>query len=374
MALFTTHTAPHHDDLRWPRSVAECSKMAAFDRQDLQEACEYARRIQDGDVLVQRVRLDPVRMCNLACEYCISAMQPEHRRRLRDYSVPYRTIESLVPVLLRLKATTVQLYGGGEPLLHPMIADIVRLLATAGLNMQILSNGTCLSSRLLEAVVEHRSSIRWLRFSVHGVDRESYFKNTGRRWLDRVTKNLADLTGALARGGEGPIVSLFVPVADELREPAVRRFLDFAGKCGMDFVSFAEDYRYPSGRERFPESRELVERLAIDYPDMPVDYCRNRPRAYDGEVCYHELTNLNLVYHSSNAHLMMVRCCNYYPVGSCGLPIEGFYEAVPVEFLYEKWAEHLKRTLATHPFSCAFRHECKSARRNRVMARCIAGA
>jgi len=341
--------------------------MAAFDRLDLSEAHEYVGRILAGETLVQRARLDPVRACNLACRYCISRMRGGEGP-LSEYSVPFETIEALVPVLRRMKTTTFQMYGLGEPFLHPRIGEIVRSIASAGMRLQIISNGTHVSEALMSAIADHRDRFQWLRFSLHGVDRESYRRNTGHRLRDQALANVAAIARLLHGAARTPMLSIFVPVTEELDAAGVGEVLDFAAACDLDFVTFAEDYQRDSREVRFPASRDTVVRLAAQHGVL-VDYCPNRPRSYEtGELCYSELSNLNLVYEPGLEDLLMVRCCNYYPTGLDGIPAAGFYRPVSPGSLYAAWKEHLARSLADRPFRCQFRGECKAARRNGVLS------
>jgi len=88
--------------------------------------------------------------CNLNCRHCW--ISPEFdpgasRSRFLDLSILEKALEEALPLGLRSVKLT-----GGEPMLHPDFAGMVRLLAARGLTMHMETNGTLLdaaSARLM---------------------------------------------------------------------------------------------------------------------------------------------------------------------------------------------------------------------------------
>jgi MoaA/NifB/PqqE/SkfB family radical SAM enzyme len=98
---------------------------------------------RDRPVLVQIV---VTRRCNLACGYCY-----EYDKVSKP--VPLAELKARVDALRKLKTVFVTL-NGGEPLLHPHIAELVRYIADAGMVPMINTNGHVLKAPLIRSLNE----------------------------------------------------------------------------------------------------------------------------------------------------------------------------------------------------------------------------
>ncbi|RZK96573.1 MAG: radical SAM protein, partial [Hymenobacter sp.] len=96
---------------------------------------------RDRPVLVQIV---VTRRCNLACGYCY-----EYDKVSKP--VPLPELKARVDALRKLKTVFVTL-NGGEPLLHPHIAELVRYIAEAGMVPMINTNGHVLKAPLIDSL------------------------------------------------------------------------------------------------------------------------------------------------------------------------------------------------------------------------------
>jgi len=98
--------------------------------------------------------------CNLNCEGCWYA-----RKDRRD--MPFKEIQRIACEAKELGVRNVAI-GGGEPLLHPEISEIVRYLKDLGFHVSITSNGTMLKE--LEVDELHLSADE-----LHGFSSERLF-------------------------------------------------------------------------------------------------------------------------------------------------------------------------------------------------------
>lgn len=78
--------------------------------------------------------LEPTRRCNLSCEYCYQRNDPTSVKDLGEIA---RELEALQ----RLRRCDVMIIAGGEPLTHPDLAGVVRLVRARGLKPVVLTNG-----------------------------------------------------------------------------------------------------------------------------------------------------------------------------------------------------------------------------------------
>jgi MoaA/NifB/PqqE/SkfB family radical SAM enzyme len=86
------------------------------------------------------------RRCNLSCGYCY-----EYDKVSKP--VPFEVLTSRIDDLKRLKTVFVTL-NGGEPLLHPQIAELVRYVSESGMIPMMNSNGRLLTPEMIAKLNE----------------------------------------------------------------------------------------------------------------------------------------------------------------------------------------------------------------------------
>ena len=125
--------------------------------------------------------IDALFACNLDCSYCnnfASRRQNAHKAdpiwETRDKVMPYDTFERAIIEARELGVEAVSIVGGGEPLLHPRIGDMVKHIADQGLALNLSTNGTNMTPELARRFVEVRPDA--ITFSVTGCSDESYRK------------------------------------------------------------------------------------------------------------------------------------------------------------------------------------------------------
>jgi hypothetical protein len=85
--------------------------------------------------------LEPTRNCNLSCEYCYQRHDPASHQSLPQ-------IESALERTLELRKCDTMIIAGGEPLTHPGIIEITKLVKRYGTKPVILTNGVLLTPSL----------------------------------------------------------------------------------------------------------------------------------------------------------------------------------------------------------------------------------
>jgi organic radical activating enzyme len=92
--------------------------------------------------------LEPTKRCNLYCEGCYSRNDPDSDKSLDEIR---RDLETFV----RLRNVDSISIAGGDPLVHPQIAEIVRMIRKDfGLKAVVNTNGLALNDTLLDQLVE----------------------------------------------------------------------------------------------------------------------------------------------------------------------------------------------------------------------------
>lgn len=93
----------------------------------------------NGKIMPRHVQLNPTNKCNLKCSFCSCS------ERDKDLTMDTREIIEMMGMFWRFGCSAVTITGGGEPLLHPEIDQIIQHLVK-GLNLEVglVSNGIAL--------------------------------------------------------------------------------------------------------------------------------------------------------------------------------------------------------------------------------------
>jgi len=180
---------------------------AFLQRRRLPPGLEWWIHQRDGAVIllprvpdVRKLYVEPTSVCNLNCRTCIRNVWEDPRAHM-EMETFHRLVEQMktLPQLQRVVFS-----GLGEPLTHPHILEMVRLVREQGLAVTIGSNGLLMdearSRRLVELGVDR------LVLSLDGVTPETYAGVRGGmisqvldniRGLNRVKSELGSLTPAL---------------------------------------------------------------------------------------------------------------------------------------------------------------------------------
>jgi hypothetical protein len=89
--------------------------------------------------------LEPTRKCNITCDACFADNDPRSEKSLLQ-------IQLELNHLLKLRKCDAMLIGGGEPLTHPGIVDIVAIIKQTGVKPVLITNGVGIDTSLVRAM------------------------------------------------------------------------------------------------------------------------------------------------------------------------------------------------------------------------------
>jgi pyruvate-formate lyase-activating enzyme len=195
------------------------------------------------------VILEVTARCNLSCLGC--ALHGPHRCVDRPTGDMAR--EVWAPVITELgeagRPVALTTHGGGEPLLHPELRDILRHARSfANLEVGFLTNGMLLDESWSEFLVD--IGLHWIAVSIDGVDAEAHRRLRRGSDLAQIEGNLKTLLAVRRRRGRArPAVRLNMVAYDEIadqREAYLARWLEL-----VDVVMISH-YRNPPASKRWP--------------------------------------------------------------------------------------------------------------------------
>lgn len=130
------------------------------------------------------VELDPTSMCNLACPDCISG------ELLNQDEIETHRLLALTQELISSGVKAVILIGGGEPMMHPAIGQVIRDLGASGVKIGITTNGLYLK-KYLDETAKYAS---WVRVSMDAGTDETFNRlrpsKTGKSMFKSAIRNM----------------------------------------------------------------------------------------------------------------------------------------------------------------------------------------
>lgn len=142
-------------------------------------AHEKVLQIAEGHIpLPEVVELFLTNYCSFACPHCRCIRYHGDNSQFMDFN----SLISLLDELAEKSIKTIELGGGGEPLEHPMITEILQLFVKRQFRIGIITNGYVLTkqSGLIDSIIECAD---WIRFSLDGITDDVFQKVHGKRNL-----------------------------------------------------------------------------------------------------------------------------------------------------------------------------------------------
>jgi len=187
----------------------------------------------------RRVCLEVTHFCNLRCSFCEShgSLQTAPITETRKYAggrrmMSVETVAKVCRSLARLHVGLVVLTGKGDPIAHPELTEIVKIIKGAGLGCCIFTNGTLAKPDLAATLVESR--LDRLNVSLNAASPEVYSRIAGGDLWERASGFLREvLERRRAAGAQLPwTVASYVLCRDNLED--FDRMVDFCCDLGLD--------------------------------------------------------------------------------------------------------------------------------------------
>jgi short-subunit dehydrogenase/MoaA/NifB/PqqE/SkfB family radical SAM enzyme len=169
--------------------------------------------------------------CNLNCIMC--PWKDERKQSLKTGDMAVEIWEALRPYLP--ETASVDFTGGGEPLLHPKLADWIREASAAGCRTGFLTNGLILNREKSFQFIQ--AGIDWIGFSVDGATAEIYERIRKGADFKSLCQNIARISGL--RSGNKPLIMInYVLMRDNICD--LEKMVDLASDLGVNQINFKQ--------------------------------------------------------------------------------------------------------------------------------------
>lgn len=143
-----------------------------------------SKRVQLGEAVPLETPFSlyifPTYFCNFKCNYCEHSLPENELEKLNYYKqvMDFHIFEKAIndAKYFPQKIKSIAFVGAGEPLLHPRIADMVKLAVDNQIaeRVEIITNGSLLSHDMADSLIS--AGLQRLRISIQGLSAERYQK------------------------------------------------------------------------------------------------------------------------------------------------------------------------------------------------------
>ncbi len=158
--------------------------------------------------------LEPTKQCNIHCDGCYSANRPGSHKSLAQ-------IAQDLDVFQRSRQTDAVSIAGGDPLTHPDIVTIVRMVAERGLKPVVNTNGVALTADLLGQL--KRAGLRGVTLHIDSLQKRPGWTGKDEVELNALRQQYADMVAKV-----GGISCAFNATVYEKTLPSVTAIVDWA--------------------------------------------------------------------------------------------------------------------------------------------------
>lgn len=137
------------------------------------------------------VRVKPTNRCNHACYYCSYVSENDcpvsETMNFRD-EIPKEKMMEILQDFKEMGVKAVTYSGGGEPLVHPDIAEIMQKTLDLGIDLSIITNGQELNGKKAEVL----KNAKWVRISSGEIDAKTFAETRKRpeSWFFKLRDNI----------------------------------------------------------------------------------------------------------------------------------------------------------------------------------------
>jgi len=195
------------------------------------------------------ITLDPANVCNHRCPKCYFRHTSDAdlgvERDRKGYILAYEAIDRLFTDIAG-KVRAVTLIGGGEPLMHPRIEDIIRRGLEHGFELGMVTNG---------GIRKEVRGLEWIRVSLDATTPDVYRYTHGVDTLDQTIENIRYY---VAHNKFVGMSFLIYPENHHQTLDAAR----LAAGLGVGYIQFKPVLSDECGQEHLPYAAKVSEMLA----------------------------------------------------------------------------------------------------------------
>ena len=181
------------------------------------------------------IELDLTNHCNHRCSFCVWG---EHIA-VDKSTLKRETIIKCIEDMKVLGSKAITFTGGGEAMIHKNFYEILSHSKNLGYDCGLITNGSVITQKNTETLL---NNLKWIRFSMSGGDKESYFKVQGKDHFDLVCKNLKMLCDAKIKAKSNIKVGIRMLITEENIHTLIKLTKIIEEIQGINYLQIAPDH------------------------------------------------------------------------------------------------------------------------------------
>lgn len=190
--------------------------------------------------------IEPTNICNLNCEMCPTNREMKRKKGFMDYDIYRRTIDSFVEAK-KSKEVYLNLWGWGEPLLHPMIYEMIGYAKKRGVIVRMSSNLDVKSANKCENIVN--SGLDVLLIGLDGMTQESHGKYRTGGNKESVVNNIKEILRIKREHRQRRPIIAITTILTRYVKPELESLFSFCENSGVDALLLKLPNLWRSGKE-----------------------------------------------------------------------------------------------------------------------------
>lgn len=203
-----------------------------------------------------RVVLEPTNLCNHNCIFCFYS-------NFRDDNKVYLSSEKLFELaedFKKLGVKSVSLVGGGEPMIHPAIYDLIHWFYKNKILISITTNGSACKDTEIDTIVRASTYIR-VSLNAASVQTHNIINAPKSSQFERIINNIEKLRKHRDKIGANMLIGIKNAIFDK-NFHEIEEMIALGERLEVDYIMFAAVVgESPSSRQILDAATEKIEEL-----------------------------------------------------------------------------------------------------------------
>jgi radical SAM protein with 4Fe4S-binding SPASM domain len=203
-----------------------------------------------------RVVLEPTNLCNHNCIFCFYS-------NFRGDNKVYLSSEKLFELaedFKKLGVKSVSLVGGGEPMIHPAIYDLIRWFHENNILISITTNGSSFKDSEIDTIVRASTYIR-VSLNAASVKTHNMINAPQSSQFERIINNIEKLRKHRDKIGSNMLIGIKNAIFDK-NYHEIEEMVALGERLKVDYIMFAAVVgESPSSRQIIDDAKEKIEDL-----------------------------------------------------------------------------------------------------------------
>ena len=130
--------------------------------------------------MFKKIYIEITNVCNLDCKFCPNTNRDKQFMSLENFEEIIKKVKDYSKIIC--------LHVKGEPLLHPNLEQVLKILEKYGLQTNMTTNGTLIKEKM--QILKNSKSVRQINFSLHSITQN---ENLSKTYLEDIFKSAESL-------------------------------------------------------------------------------------------------------------------------------------------------------------------------------------